>query len=180
MRKSKVRDLAWIALGAALLAVGAWISIPLTVPVTMQTMAVFTTAALLGRRRGTLAVLVYLLLGAVGVPVFSGFRGGIGSLLGVTGGYLVGFLPAAWIAGLCAERGGWQTAAGMVAGLLVCYACGTLWFWVVYTRGGESITVWAILLKCVIPFLIPDAVKIALSMAVVLPVRAALQLPNAA
>ena len=85
-------DLAYVAVCAALMAVCSWISIPATVPFTLQTFAVFCSLGLLGGRRGTAAILVYLLLGALGVPVFAGFSGGIGILFGTTGGYLLGFI----------------------------------------------------------------------------------------
>ena len=88
----KTRDLTLIAVFAAVIAVCAWISIPAAVPFTLQTLGIFLAVGLLGGRRGTISVGVYLLLGAVGAPVFSGFNGGIGYLLGATGGYLLGFL----------------------------------------------------------------------------------------
>lgn len=98
--KFSTRDLCFCAIGAALIAVCAWISIPADVPFTLQTFAIFAVCGLLGGRRGTVSVLVYLLLGAVGAPVFAGFRGGFASLLGTTGGYLVGFVLLALIIGL--------------------------------------------------------------------------------
>ena len=90
--KFSTRDLCFCAIGAALIAVCAWISIPADVPFTLQTFAIFAVCGLLGGKRGTVSVLVYLLLGAVGAPVFAGFRGGFASLIGTTGGYLVGFI----------------------------------------------------------------------------------------
>ena len=95
LMKFSTRDLCFCAIGAALIAVCAWISIPAEVPFTLQTFAIFAVCGLLGGRRGTVSVLVYLLLGAVGLPVFSGFRGGLGALLGTTGGYILGFLALA-------------------------------------------------------------------------------------
>ena len=94
---SRIRtaDMAYIALFAVLMAVCAWISIPFAVPFTLQTFAVFAALAILGGRRGTLSVVVYLLLGAVGLPVFAGFKGGLAALLGTTGGYILGFLLTA-------------------------------------------------------------------------------------
>ena len=89
---TKVLDLVYISIGAALIAICSWISIPTAVPFTLQTFAVFFVLLSLGGERGTLATLVYVLLGAVGVPVFAGFSGGIGILLGSTGGYIIGFL----------------------------------------------------------------------------------------
>ena len=94
----KTRELAYTGILAALIAVCSWISIPTAVPFTLQTFAVFLTLGLLGGRLGTLAVTVYLLLGAVGLPVFAGFHGGLGAFLGATGGYLVGFsVPPSWV-----------------------------------------------------------------------------------
>ncbi len=161
-----VRQMVMTALFVALIAVCAWITIPMTVPFTMQTFAVFAAALLLGRRWGTAAVAVYLTLGALGAPVFSGFGGGVGTLLGATGGYLIGFLPAVWIAGALGEAGAplWRRILGCVLGLLVCYAFGTAWFVVVFLRGGREMTVLLALSKCVFPFILPDAMKIALAL----------------
>ena len=92
-----VQDITLIGLFTAVMAVCSWISIPATVPFTLQTFAVFLTCGLLGGRRGTLTVLVYLLLGAIGLPVFSGFTGGIGHLAGPTGGYIIGFIFSALV-----------------------------------------------------------------------------------
>ena len=96
----KTRDMAYISISAALIALCAWLSVPAAIPFTMQTFAVFAAAGTLGARRGAAALGLYILLGALGLPVFSGFQGGVGALLGATGGYIVGFLPAAAIAGL--------------------------------------------------------------------------------
>ena len=169
-----VRDLSYIAIGAALLAVCSWLSIPFTVPFTLQSFAVCLIAALLGWKRGTLAVLVYMLLGAAGLPVFSGFRGGLGVLLGVTGGYIIGFLLTALAVGWFAERFPGRALPlilGMALGMLLCYACGTAWFVIVYTRSSGPIGVLSALSLCVFPFLIPDALKCALALVLALRLR---------
>lgn len=141
------------------MAVCAWITVPVfDIGFTLQTFGVFLTLSLLGGKWGTASVLIYLLLGSVGLPVFSGFRGGIGMLLGVTGGYLWGFLLSAlgyWLL----ERFGKLPA--MAAGQLICYLCGSLWF-AFYAGGGIGL----ILLRCVVPYLIPDAGKIFLALRV--------------
>ena len=138
------------------MAICAWISVPvLDIAFTLQTFAVFLTLGLLGGKRGSGALLIYLLLGAAGMPVFSGFRGGIGMLAGVTGGYLWGFL-ASGLTYWALERFGKLPA--MIAGLAVCYLCGSLWFYL-YAGGG----LWLIILRCVVPYLIPDAVKLTLA-----------------
>lgn len=144
----------------------AWISIPLEVSITLQTFAIFLVTGLLGLKCGTLSVVVYLLLGAVGLPVFTGFRGGMGSLVGVTGGYLLGFVFTAIVVGLGIKLLGrsWPVLVGsMVLGLAVCYAFGSVWFLVLYTSATGPIAIGTVLAKCVIPFLIPDAVKILLA-----------------
>lgn len=164
--KLKTKDLALCALFAALIAVCAWISIPATVPFTLQTFAIFAALGLLGGKRGTVAVAVYLLLGAIGVPVFAGFQGGIGALLGTTGGYLLGFLLTALIVWGMEARFGSKTGVFLlsaVLGMLVYYAFGTAWYLVVYARTKGAISLATALGWCVVPFLIPDAVKIALA-----------------
>lgn len=163
-RQNKTYDLVYCSMFAVLIAVCSWISIPASVPFTLQTMGVFVTLGILGGRRGTMAVLVYLLLGMIGIPVFAGFRGGIGVLAGNTGGYLVGFLFSAlvmWGMERLFGKSRRVLAISMVLGLLVCYAVGTAWFMFVYTQNTGSIGVGAVLSWCVIPFVIPDLIKIA-------------------
>ena len=168
MAKQRTRDLVYIALFAVLMAVCSWISIPiLQVPYTLQTFAVFLAVGVLGGKRGTLAVLVYILLGAVGVPVFSGFTGGLGILLGTTGGYIIGFLFTAlvmWLMEALLGKKIWVLAVSMVLGLIVCYAFGTAWFMVVYARNAGAVGLGTALGWCVIPYIIPDLVKIALAL----------------
>lgn len=152
------------------MAVCAWITVPLTVPVTLQTFAVFTVVGLLGTKRGVTAVLVYILLGAVGVPVFSGGRGGLGILFGNTGGYIIGFVFSALCTGMLVKRFGKTYLvlfAGMVSGLLLCYAFGTAWFMYLYTSNTGSVTLMTVLTWCVFPFIVPDLIKIAVSATVV-------------
>lgn len=165
MKKNRltVKDMAYSGICAALLAISAWISIPMPqVSFTMQSFAVFFTLGLLGGRRGTVSILIYLLLGLVGLPVFSGFRGGLGVLLGVTGGYIWGFLLAGLVYWLLTALLGSGFRAGLgatVLGMAVCYTCGTVWYLHVY--GG---TLWAVISVCVLPYLIPDGVKIVLAL----------------
>ena len=154
-------------MGAALIAICAWITISLgPVPFTMQTFAVITIAGLLGWKRGTASVLVYIALGALGAPVFSGFGGGIGVLTGVTGGYIVGFIFTALIVGLVADRskGVLPLAVSMLGGILCCYAFGTVWFMAVYTHSTGAIGLIGVLSKCVFPYILPDILKIALGL----------------
>lgn len=164
---SKIKDIVFIGISAALIAVCSWISIPLpTVPITLQTMGVCLIAGLFGLKRGTLATVVYIALGALGVPVFSGFTGGVGIILGQTGGYIIGFIFTALIVGLASDKFKGRLLPlilSMVIGILVCYAFGTAWFAVVYAKSNEPASLLTILGWCVFPFLLPDAVKIAVA-----------------
>ena len=131
--------------------------------------AVFLAVGLLGGKRGTLAVTAYVLLGAVGAPVFANFSGGLGILLGQTGGYILGFIGSALVM-WAMERflGGklWGLGLNMLLGLVVCYAFGTAWFMVVYARDAGAITLGAALTACVVPYILPDLVKIVLALAI--------------
>lgn len=153
-----------VALFAALIAVASWISVPLPftpVPINLATLAVTLTGALLGYKYGSLSVIIYLLLGAVGVPVFAGFTGGLGHIAGPTGGYIVGYLTSAFICGLVIELAGkgetkwWVTALAAFLGTASCYVLGTIWFMILTGN-----TLAASLSLCVIPFLPGDALKI--------------------
>ena len=160
---SKTKDMVYISMFAVLIAICSWISIPAAVPFTLQTMAVFTAVGLLGGKRGTISVLLYILLGAIGIPVFAGFSGGIGVLMGTTGGYIVGFLFSAllmWAMEAAFGKGRIIRILSMVLGLIVCYAFGTIWFMFVYTKTTGPVGIAAVLGWCVIPFIIPDCIKI--------------------
>ncbi len=159
----KTKDMTRAAVMAALISVCSWISIPAAVPFTLQTFGVFLSAGLLGGKLGFFSVLVYVLMGAAGAPVFSGFNGGLGVLLGGTGGYITGFLfasAAVWlITGIFGERTA-VLAISMAVGLIACYAVGTAWFMIVYLRAADPVSLITALTKCVFPFIIPDALKI--------------------
>ena len=116
-----------MAMFAALMAIGAWISIPiLTVPFTLQVLVVFLSGALLGSLKGGLSQIVYVLLGVVGLPVFSNGASGPGVLVGPTGGYIIGFVVAAFVIGAVCEvvRGFWGTLSAMIVGIVIIYAFG--------------------------------------------------------
>lgn len=165
--RHKTQDLVQIAIFAVLIAICSWISIPVSIPFTMQTFAVFLSVAVLGGRRGTLSVLVYLLLGLVGIPVFAGFTGGIGILFGNTGGYMIGFVCSAlfmWGMEKTLGRKTWVLALSMFLGLLICYAFGTAWFIILYAQSGERLEIGTILGWCVLPFILPDLLKICLAL----------------
>lgn len=169
VKRTKTQDMVQVALGTVLIIICAWISIPLTVPFTLQTFAIFAVAGLLGGKKGTLAVLVYILLGAVGLPVFAGFKSGIGVLASSTGGYIIGFLLSPmvmWAAEKLKCRNTFTLVLSMASGLILCYVFGTLWFVVIYTGSTGEISFQAALMMCVVPFIIPDLVKIFLAVLV--------------
>ena len=160
------RDLAAAAMGTALIAVCSWLSIPTTVPFTMQTFAICFLTGLLGLRLGLWTVLCYLLLAAVGAPVLAGFKGGIGAMLGPTGGYLVGFVFTALAVGLGVRRFGRTLPAlplSMALGILLCYAFGTAWFLLVYAKNSGPVSLGTALGWCVLPYLPADAGKLLLA-----------------
>lgn len=166
MGKSKVSDLVYISIGAALIAICSWISIPTAVPFTLQTFAVFLVLCLLGGERGTIATLIYVLLGAVGVPVFAGFTGGVGVLFGNTGGYILGFILMGIIYIFLTKLFGNKNVVKIIAlvlGLIVCYAFGTVWFMYVYMKNTGDVGLLTVLSWCVFPFIIPDIIKLVLA-----------------
>ena len=169
------RDICYIAIFTAIIAVLSQLSIPMPagVPMTLQTFIIPLAGVVLGTKRGTIATLVYVLLGAAGVPVFSGFSGGIGVVLGVTGGFIVSFpimaaasgMGAAAFYGASGTDGGRAPAfrryalllSGLIAGALINYVVGMLWFSVAAdTPIGRSFVL------VVLPFLPTTVVKIAL------------------
>lgn len=164
----KAKSLVYAAVMAALITVCAWITIPTVVPFTLQTFAIFLAVGVLGGKLGSLAVGVYLLMGAVGLPVFSGFSGGLGSFAGVTGGYLMGFLLIAlvmWAGEALLGRGPVVFVLSGIVGLAVCYGFGSAWFVLMYAATTGPMGVMSALWTCVIPFLLPDAAKLVLALA---------------
>ncbi|TET55504.1 MAG: biotin transporter BioY [Anaerolineales bacterium] len=159
---ARTYDVTLIIVASAFVALSAQVAIPLPfspVPVTLQTLAVLVTGALLGSRRGALCLAVYVLEGAVGLPVFAGWMGGVGHLLGPTGGYLLGFIAAAYVTGLLAERG-WDRRVGtcllaMLVGNIVIYAFGLPWL-------GTFVGLERALPLGLIPFIAGDVAKLAL------------------
>lgn len=161
MNKTKTYHLTMMGLMTALTCILAPLTIPLPggVPLSLTNMIICLTVYLLGGKRGTICCGLYLLIGLVGLPVFSGFAGGLGKLAGPTGGYLIGFLFMAMICGLFLHLGKgklWMYALGMIVGIAVDYAVGSIWFMAV-TRMRLMET----LIACVFPFIIVDLGKAA-------------------
>lgn len=159
-RKAPIQSMTMVALITAVTCIIAPFSIPLPfspIPISMCTLAIYFAIVLLGKRLGFLSILLYILLGLVGLPVFSGFTGGIGKLLGPTGGYIIGYLLLALIFGSFVQKwsGSFLSAfAGMLLGTAACYSLGTLWL--AYQSG---ISIFSAFLTSVLPFLPGDFCK---------------------
>ena len=154
------QNMARTAQFSALLCISAWLCLPLgNLVFSLQTGVLFLSMFLLGGKATSLVVLLYLLLGAVGLPVFSGFRGGIGMLLGPTGGFLLGFLVCSLLYWLLHPKTSFQKLLAALLGLACCYSLGAIWFRFGYAKDG-SFSV--ILLQTVVPYLLPDILKLSL------------------
>ena len=164
MKTRIVKDMTLISLFAALISITSFIAIPIgTLPITLQTFGVFSALFLLGGRRGSISVAVYIALGAVGLPVFSGFCGGVGRLFDANGGFIFGFLAAAIIYWLLSYLLGASTLATVISAVtahLVLYTVGALWFFFGYSDGTGFL---ATLALTVLPYLLPDALKLFLA-----------------
>lgn len=156
-----------VALMAAFTAVAAQISVPLfAIPFTLQVFAVVLAGLLLGPYYGAMAMAVYLLVGAVGIPVFAGFNGGLGVLFGPTGGYLISYPFAAAVAGLAAYAAGHAvrrralalSIATGIAALIVIYAFGVVWFMII-----ANLTFVVAFAQGVLPFAVLDLIKVGLA-----------------
>jgi biotin transport system substrate-specific component len=150
------------ALFAAVISVGSIISIPIgEVPISLASMMVALAAVVLGPKYGSVSVIVFILLGAVGVPVFAGFEAGFGVLAGPTGGYIFGYIADAFLVGILIGKSKEihpaRLVVALVVGTIVLYAIGTAWFMAV-----TNMTLAAALVLCVLPFLLGDAAKLAI------------------
>ena len=160
-QKIRTKQMVLIALMTAVTCVLGPLSIPLPfspVPISLTNFAIFLAIFVLGMKNGTISFIIYLLLGAVGVPVFSSFRGGLQVLAGPTGGYLIGFIFLALIMGFALDhfdRKLVPTIIGMIIGMAVCYAFGTVWLAKLLSLSFKEG-----LMMGVIPYLAGDATKI--------------------
>lgn len=165
--KLSTLDMIYIALFGILIGICAWITIPGALPFTLQTFGVFLTVSVLGGKRGTAAVLLYIFIGLLGIPIFSGFQGGIGVILGPTGGYIIGFIFSAlimWLFEIFSTKNLYLQGLSMITALFVCYTFGTMWYLMVYSGNSEGINLITVISLCVVPFIIPDIIKIVLAL----------------
>lgn len=181
-RRRRILDICYIAMFAAVITVCAYIAIPVgEIPVTLQTLAICMAGGFLGWKRGTLSVLVYILLGICGIPVFSGGKNFYALIASASAGYVVGFIFTALVTGLVSDallpavekhiqnRVLAETvklvllAAAMVAGVAICYVFGTLWYMLIYKGSATAENLQLALTWCVYPYIVPDLVKIAVA-----------------
>lgn len=172
---SAVKNTAFIALLSAILCLLAPLSIPAgAIPVSLASFAVFIIASCVKTKHSVIAVVIYILLGAFGLPVFSAFTGGFHRIVGITGGYIIGYIPCALITGLLVNKYENKKPVyplSMALGTVSCYFTGTIWY-ILQTK--SSIT--AALLTCVIPFIIGDIIKITVASILSIPLRRRLKI----
>lgn len=164
--QQKTYDIVYTGMFAVLLAICSWISIPTLIPFTLQTFGVFLTLFVLGGKRGTGVIALYLLLGAIGIPVFSHFGAGLGYLLGNTGGYALGFLFPGFFVWAFEKLPGKKSIlsiCSMILGLAACYIFGTFWFMKISIASKTSMELTSVFSMCVIPFILPDCIKLFLA-----------------
>ena len=158
------KSIAVTAICIALNVVCSWITVPFfSIPFTLQTFSIFFTLYFLGAKKGTVAIFIYILLGLIGIPVFSGFKSGVPALAGATGGYIIGFLLSGVSYFIFDGKNKFLRIVGLFVGLLLCYVGGTLWFVFVYGKSGKEIGFFTALTLCVFPFVVFDVLKIILS-----------------
>lgn len=181
MRNEQLKMLIVSALFAAIIGIMAQITIPLPlVPITGQTLAIGLAATILGKRYGVLSVIVYILLGIAGIPVFSGLSAGIGVVFGPTGGYIIGFIPAAFFIGWLLERFGFTVKNAVIAnivGMIITLTFGAIWLkfvadlsWTAALTGGVTPFILVGIIKAVLAATIGILVRKRLTSAKLLPV----------
>lgn len=166
--KFTTKEITIMGMFVALISICAWITIPLPmVSFTLQTFAVNLCLLLLGGKRATLVIITYLILGGIGLPIFAGFKGGLGILFGTTGGYLIGFIATTlfyWCSTKFLENKKSIKLTSLIIGAFLCYIIGTIWFVMIYNgQNTDVIGISKALTWCVIPFIIPDLIKIYLA-----------------
>ncbi len=163
MKNNKIINMTLIALFTAVIVVCTFVSIPIPggVPVTLQTLAIAASGYVLGAKKGVSSVIIYIMLGLVGIPVFSGFNSGLGALVGFTGGFIYGFIPLALMCGLAHKFTAFYLKIAMgIAGLLACHALGAMQY-----AALANIDFYASVMLVSVPYLIKDIFSIVCALA---------------
>lgn len=154
-----IKKTATVGILAALICVFSPLSVPVgAIPISFSTLAIYIVSGSVSKKYSVTAVAVYILIGAAGLPVFSSFTGGLQCITGYTGGYIIGYIPCAFIIGMLTDK--FENSRiiyplSMIAGTVICYFCGTLWYAYRAECGlSEALAI------CVLPFIIGDIIKI--------------------
>jgi biotin transport system substrate-specific component len=165
MKANRTRNIVRVAMFSSFLVICSWIRIPAAVPFTMQTFGIFITSVLLDTKHSTASVIVYIIMGLIGLPVFAGGQSGLSALFGQNGGFIIGFILCTVVCGTLLKRTNRSfvsMALSMLAGLICVYVLGSIWFWIVYVSDDTAGFI-ATVSSCVLPFIIPDLIKIVLA-----------------
>ena len=176
MNSQRTWKLTQMAMMTGVLCIVSPVTIPIPfspIPMTLATLAIYLIASFLGTKQAMLTVLTYILLGMVGLPVFSGFSSGIVTLAGPTGGYVIGYLPCVCLIGWLLNKKGIKHSKvwyffGFMCGTFCCYLFGTIWFMVIMSG---TYTIGQAMLLCVVPYLFFDIIKILLATILVIPIK---------
>ncbi len=162
MKRTRIANIVKTSMMTVMIILCAWITIPAPVPFTMQTFGIYMAVMLIGSKATFTSVILYILLGLAGLPVFSGFATGAGYIVGPTGGYLLGFLlcPLLCLIGEKAFPKKNLNIVFLTAGTILCYITGTVWFMFATNQTGNFARLWGALTLCVLPYIIPDAIKL--------------------
>ena len=165
MVKSRTTEMIRISLMAVIMTISAWLTIPFFIPFTLQTFGVFLTMKILGGKKGTVSIAIYILLALVGIPVLSGFRGGLEALIGLSGGYIIGFLGIGLFYWLVKPFNKSRITDNLflAVGLIICYGIGTVWFVFVTEKTLSAKGILQAVSICVFPYIIPDVLKLILA-----------------
>lgn len=163
MKTIKLKNITIIAIFATIFCISSYIQLPLIIPITLQTFAIALCLELLGTKNTLIAYSVYFLLGAFGLPVFSGFNGGISALFNTSGGFILGFFLFIIVKGLTAKLFKNKLLSSVISsaiGLLALYIFGSVWFCFIYYNTFNFTIYCSSLLVAVVPFILPDVAKV--------------------
>lgn len=178
MKNIRLRKMILSSVFCVLIAACSWISFPFPVtgiPITLQTLAIFLCLIVCGGKWGCASIGLYIIIGMIGVPVFSGFKGGIGVLAGPTGGYIIGFIFTGLLYMICEMVfKNLKLPVKIIvlfSGLLLCYTFGTVWFTLVYSKNTGNIGFGTAITYCVLPYIIPDIIKLGVAVSLSIPLN---------
>ena len=165
LKQNRIFDITVMSVCTASIIISAWLTIPFFIGITLQTLAIFLVCLIFKFKISFFSILSYILIGALGLPVFSGFNSGIAAIVGSTGGFILSFMlfPVIFMLfGNHYRKSHMLRIISMISCLLICYLSGTLWYCLIFCSGGLN-NIWGAMTVCVFPFIIPDIIKIFLA-----------------